>query len=61
MAPYEESKQEADGDPNTVLENTSAHERIGFRMDDTKNASVNLGSTSDWLGKENEQRKKSPR
>jgi len=62
MTPNDEGKkQEADGDPNTILEDTSAHPRMGFRVDDTQDASVNLGSTSDWLGKENEQRREGPR
>ncbi|HZG76368.1 MAG TPA: hypothetical protein VEZ72_10985 [Paenibacillus sp.] len=62
MAPNDEhKKQEADGDPDTVLEDTTAHERIGLRADDSRDESVNLGNTSDWLGKENEQRRRGPR
>ncbi len=62
MAPTGENrKQEADGNPNTVLEDPTAHERIGLRADDSEDASVNLGSASDWLGKEREQRRRGPR
>ena len=43
MAPNDELKQETDGDPATVLEDTQAHERLGFRVDDD----ANVGSSMD--------------
>jgi len=61
LTPYEEKRQEADGDPKTVLEDTAAHERIGLRADDAHDESVNLGHSSDWLGKEREQQRRGPR
>ncbi|WP_199618030.1 hypothetical protein [Paenibacillus alkalitolerans] len=42
----EEKAQEGDGNPNTVYEDTTAHERIGFRQND----SVEYGSDSIQYG-----------
>ncbi len=34
--PNERIVPETDGDPRTVYEDTNAHERLGLRIDDTK-------------------------
>ncbi|MCI3921454.1 hypothetical protein MO973_14570 [Paenibacillus sp. TRM 82003] len=43
MVPNDELKQETDGDPATVLEDTKGHERTGFRVNDD----ANVGSSMD--------------
>lgn len=45
MAPDDEIKQEADGDPGTVLEDTAAHERTGFRVSESVDAGANADNS----------------
>jgi hypothetical protein len=53
-------KQEADGNPETVLEDTAKHERTGFRADDSVNTGSSMDNSTDPLVKNMDQYKKSP-
>jgi hypothetical protein len=53
--------READGDTATVLEDTDAHERTGFRVDDSINTGSSMDNSTDPLAQNMDyDRKKSP-